>query len=123
MKLISVTFTDEDFEALQKHADERRMSVQEYIRFTVLKKEPTMFTVEEADRRAHEKYKCGDTFALPDLYSDEEWSKLPKSMTGGFGRKWFNFVNDKSADIEFMGVVRRLAKYRLVSGKDDDKED
>lgn len=122
MKLINIGFSDEDYEILLEAANERKMSVQEYIRVSVLKKEASIFTVEEAYRRSCA-IERGKVFTLPDLYSEEEWKQLPSNKAGGFGRRFFNYIQKNSDEVEFVNVVRRLARYRRKAEKKAEKEE
>ena len=113
MKNINIVFSDEDWEILQETANKMKMSVQDYIRQTMLKKKKTIFTVDEAEHRALAQFKQGKEFSLPDLYTDDEWRQLPRANAGVFGRNFFKYVESNSSQIEFTGMYRRIARYRI----------
>lgn len=120
MKQISIAFNDEDWCTIAEAANLKRMPIQEYIRMTLLgKKDTSIFTVEEAYRRACQMIEYGKTFSLPDLYSDEEWAQIPSTKAGAFGRQFFNYVKGRTSQVEFVGVVRRLARYRCIAAESE----
>lgn len=115
MPIVKLSLTDEEFDELSKQADGEKMSIQDYIRYRLLsKKNPSIFTPEEAEKRALEKYTAEDEpFTLPDVYG-EEWVKLNPRMTGAFGKRFYNYL--KTSDlIEFVGMTAdgRRATYRI----------
>lgn len=115
MPIVKLSLTDEEFRELLKQADGEKMSVQDFIRYKLLsKKNPSIFTPEEAEKRALEKYTREDKpFTLPDIYG-EEWEKLDPRMTGVFGKRFYNYL--KTSDlIVFAGMTadRRRATYRI----------
>lgn len=115
MPIVKISFTDEEFRELLKQADGEKMSVQDFIRYKLLsKKNPSIFTPEEAEKRALKKYTSDDKpFTLPDIYG-EEWKKLDPRMTGVFGKRFNNYL--KTSDlIAFAGMTadRRRATYRI----------
>ncbi len=121
MPLIKLSLTDEELAELQSilAADERtaNMSIQDFIRFKLLKKSnPAIFTPEEAVRRALEKFTPEDEpFTLPDIYG-EEWSSLNPRMTGVFGKRFFKHLkNTANSVIEYAGMTEdgRRATYRV----------
>lgn len=115
MPIVKLSLTDEEFEELLKQADGEKMSIQDYIRYRLLsKKNPSIFTPEEAEKRALEKFTAEDEpFTLPDVYG-EEWEKLNPRMTGVFGKRFYNYL--KTSDlIEYAGMTAdgRRATYRI----------
>ena len=121
MPLIKLSLTDEELAELQSilAADERtaNMSIQDFIRFKLLKKSnPAIFTPEEAVRRALEKFTPKDEpFTLPDIYG-EEWYSLNPTMTGVFGKRFFKHLkNNANSVIEYAGMTEdgRRATYRV----------
>lgn len=115
MPVVKLSLTTEEFEILSEQAAGEKMTVQDFIRYRLLsKKNPEIFTPEEAQRRALEKFGVEDEpFTLPDVYG-EEWEKLNPRMTGVFGKRFFNHVKD-SGSIEFAGMTAggRRATYRI----------
>ena len=115
MPIIKLSLTDEEFAELLKQADGEKMSIQDFIRYKLLsKKNPSIFTPEEAEKRALNKFTAEDEpFTLPDIYG-EEWEKLNPRMTGVFGKRFYNYL--KTSDlIEFAGMTAdgRRATYRI----------
>lgn len=90
MPVIKISLTEEEFRQLEELAAQQGMSIQDLFRFKLLnKKNPSIFTPEEAMRRALEKFSSkgpGYRFTLPDIYGSD-WSKLPSRMTGTFGKQ------------------------------------
>lgn len=112
MNVIRISFNDEDFSKLEKWASEKKMSVQDYIRVALFKNNSSVFTPEEAERRAIGKLTCGDTFSLPDLYEDDEWGSITRGEAGVFGKRFYRYVED-SDSIQFIGMVNRRARYQM----------
>ena len=119
MPIIKLSLTEEELADLQnlRGAEEttENMSIQDFIRFKLLRKSnPSIFTPEEAVRRALEKFSKDDKpFTLPDIYGDE-WSSLNPRMTGVFGKRFFNYL--KTIDsIEYDGMSQdgRRATYKV----------
>lgn len=119
MPIIKLSLTEEELADLQnlRGAEEttENMSIQDFIRFKLLgKSNPSIFTPEEAVRRALEKFSKDDKpFTLPDIYGDE-WSSLNPRMTGVFGKRFFNYL--KTIDsIEYDGMSQdgRRATYKV----------
>ncbi|MGL5973055.1 MAG: hypothetical protein ACRCZK_05040 [Oscillospiraceae bacterium] len=115
MPIVKLSLTDPEYQDLLNLADSENMSIQDLIRLKLLLiKNPSIFTPEEASRRALEKFSSADApFTLPDVYGDE-WSNLNPRMTGVFGKKFFNHL--KTIDsIEYVGMTpdRRRATYRI----------
>lgn len=115
MPVIKLSLTEDEFKDLSRLADGEKMSIQDFIRYKLLdKKNPSIFTPEEAERRALEKFTSEDAaFTLPDVYG-EEWSELNPRMTGVFGKRFFNYLKTSNT-IEFAGMTSdgRRATYRV----------
>ena len=124
MKHITIDFSDKDWEILESAANKQKKTVQQHIRDTLFQRKPTIFTVEEAERRAIARLSPGDEFQLPDLYDDAEWSTLSLSSAGVFGRRWFNYIegNPSETPIEFVRMFRRRATYRIKKTEHTDQE-
>jgi len=121
MPVIKLSLTDDEVQRLQQIMEEEdntsNMTIQDYIRFKVLgQTNPSIFTPEEAVRRALEKFSTDDgPFTLPDIYGDE-WQLLNPRMTGVFGKRFFNYLKaDSSSQIEYVGMVDRdrRASYKI----------
>lgn len=115
MPVVKLSLAEDEFEELSKLAGDEKMSVQDFIRYKLLsKKNPEIFTPEEAEKRALEKFTAEDEpFTLPDVYGDD-WEKLDPRMTGVFGKRFFNYLKTSKL-IEFAGMTagRRRATYRI----------
>lgn len=115
MPVVRISLNDESYEELQGMAKGENLSIQDYIRKVVFKKEATIFTVEEAVRRIQ----AGavdhlEEFTLPDVYSDE-WV-IERGPAGVFGKNFFNYVEEHTElGIHFkdMGKYGRRATYIL----------
>lgn len=112
MKIIRISFSDENFFVLENYAKEKKMSVQDYIRFVLFHESSSIFTPEEAEKRAKIKIEKDSTFSLPDLYDEEEWSSISRGEAGVFGRRFFKYI-ENSENIEFVDMFNRRARYRL----------
>lgn len=116
MPVIKISLTKDQDEELRNLANEKEMSIQDFIRYTLFsKKNPSIFVPEEAVKRALKKFSKEDPpFSLPDVYGDE-WSKLDPRMTGVFGKRFFNYLkNFDSIDFAGMTPDGRRATYRVV---------
>lgn len=119
MPIIKLSLTEEELDALQNLRGENvetvNMSIQDFIRYKLLgKSNPSIFTPEEAVRRALEKFtKDDEPFSLPDIYASD-WSSLNPRMTGVFGKRFFNYLKNIEA-IEYAGMTPdgRRALYRI----------
>lgn len=119
MPIVKISLTDSEYQNLLNLANGENMSIQDLIRFKLLSiKNPSIFTPEEAVRRALEKFCSEDIpFTLPDIYGDE-WVNLNPRMTGVFGKKFFNHL--KTIDsIEYVGMTpdSRRATYKIAEGE------
>lgn len=111
MNVLRISFSDSDYNFLEKKALEKKISVQDYIREVVLETKYSIFTPEEAVKRAKQKIEKGGTFYLSDLYETEEWTSISRGEAGVFGKRFFKYV--QGTDIEFIGMVCRKAKYKI----------
>lgn len=118
MPVIKISLTEEEFSELEALAAKEKMSIQDLFRYKTLanaKKNPAMFTPEEAVKRALEKFSAEDPpFTLPDIYG-EAWLDLNPRMTGVFGKRFFNYTAAIDA-IQFVGMTpnNRRAVYRIA---------
>lgn len=116
MPVIKISLTEEEFSELETLATKEKMSIQDLFRYKLLaKKNPAMFTPEEAVKRALEKFSAEDPpFTLPDIYG-EAWFDLNPRMTGVFGKRFFNYTAAIDA-IQFVGMTpnNRRAVYRIA---------
>lgn len=116
MPVVKISFTNDEYHELENLARVEKMSIQDYIRLKMLsQKNPSIFVPEEAVRRALKKFTKEDApFTLPDVY-EELWTELNPRMTGVFGKRFFNYINNID-EIEFVGMTSdgRRATYRIV---------
>ena len=121
MPIVKISLTEEEMtEVLNLRDSEdvtKDMTVQDFFRFKLLeKRNPSMFTPEEAVSRALEKFTVEDApFTLPDIYGDE-WLSLNPRMTGVFGKRFFKYVeNLESIEYHGMSEDSRRATY-IIKG-------
>lgn len=113
MPVVKLSLTDEYYQKLKEMADAEFMSMQDYIRNKIFQ-EKTIFTPEEAVKRAHDgRFSNGQEFSLPDIF-DDDWD-IERSLAGVFGKRFYNYVMDNDCGIEFvnMGKHGRRAMYQL----------
>ena len=112
--LIRFSVTDDEYRILLDAAASESMSIQDYIRSTLLgDRTDSLFTPGRAVELALSKFKEGDSpWSLPDVYGDL-WSSLDQKLAGPFGKRFYNHI--KNIDkIEFVGMDKRRATYRIV---------
>ena len=113
MPVVKLTLNDKYYQKLSEMAQAEKMSVQDFIREKLFH-EDTIFTPEEAVKRAHDgRFFDGKEFSLPDIYADS-WS-IERGPAGVFGKKFYNYVMDNDTGIEFVDMDKygRRAMYRL----------
>lgn len=113
MPVVKLTLNDLYYQKLVEMAQEEKMSVQDFIRDKLFQ-ENTIFTPEEAVRRAHDgRFADGREFSLPDVYG-EDWT-IDRGAAGVFGKRFYNYVIDGNTGIKFVAMDRygRRAMYQL----------
>lgn len=75
---------------LEKDAEDSMMTVQDYIRSRLFPAED-IFTMLELVKRI--KAKGPFEFTISDLYSDEEWSSVDRSVAGVLGKNFYKFTS------------------------------
>lgn len=123
MPIIRFFATQEECERLQAEATAQGVTLAVLARMRILQtQEDLTFSPGEICRRALDAVQAGtiaraEPWAIPDLYTEEEWSMLPKGSNGITGRTFFQYVkeNGKSMDIYCHGYdnKRRLATYTV----------
>ena len=78
---------------LEDAARENRMSIQEYIRYKLFG-EKTIFSVDEVIQRIQAGNFEGIEFTVPDVYTDEEWSRIDRGNAGVLGKNFYNHVTE-----------------------------
>ena len=111
MPFIKLTLSEDELDSLQEIAKEKNMGVQDYIRLVFFNKK-SIFTPEEAEKRARNRTKDIGPFSLPDLYTSDEWGLISTGEAGVFGRRFFKFCQN-SAYVEYLGMANRRARYIL----------
>ena len=111
----TLTFSEDENEMVKHMAEERGVSIQQYIKLCVFGDDysEAIFTPAEAVRRA-KLYPRGTTFSLPSLYGSA-WT-LKRGASGVFGKRFFNYVNVEHAakEIKFVGMKGNLAYYERL---------
>lgn len=113
MPVVKLTLSEEYYQKLSEMAQAEKMSIQDLIR-NKLFPENTIFTPEEAVRRAHDgRFSNGQEFSLPDVYG-EDWN-IERGPAGVFGKRFYNYISDNEVGIVFldMGKYGRRAMYKL----------
>ena len=110
MPIVKLTLSEEYYEKLVDMASDEKKSVQDFIRDKIFE-EKTIFTPEEAAKRAFAKFDKETIFTLPDIYG-EEWT-LERGPAGVFGKAFYNYTQDYDCGIKFvdMGPGGRRARY------------
>ena len=109
----------------RNQAGEMGLSIQETIKVKMLKN--YILNPIEATKRAmdpkFQKEHLGNTFELPDLYSDEEWPADDRGVAGAFGKAFFNYVYKREpGNIRYVDGGRdgKRAVYKLVDDSNID---
>ena len=113
MPVVKFTLNEDYYKKLEKMAEDKNQSIQDYIRHTLFQIN-TIFTPEEAVKRIQHRDFKNKEVTLPDVYG-EEWS-IVRGPAGVFGKNFFNYIEDNpDLGIEFinMGKYGRRATYKL----------
>ncbi|MCP1110558.1 single-stranded DNA-binding protein [Ohessyouella blattaphilus] len=117
MPTIKFSLNDEYFKKLEKAAEDKGMTIQDYIRYKLFDLN-TIFTVEEAVRRVQNGGYNDETFSLPDLYK-EEWT-LERGMAGVFGKNFYNFISEHTElGIKAQGYDKKIRREIYTYKKED----
>lgn len=103
---------DEYSKKLEEAAAEKRMSIQEYIRFKLFD-ETTIFSVDEVIKRIQAGDFDDEEFTVPDVFTEEEWSQLDRGKAGVLGRNFYNYITD-NPDLGISYVKDKTIKGRAV---------
>lgn len=109
---------DEYSKKLEDAAAEKRMSIQEYIRYKLFN-ETTIFSVDEVLKRIHTGDFEGKEFTVPDVFTDEEWSQIDRGNAGVLGKNFYNHITENpDLGIYFVPgkTIRRRAVYTYKKG-------
>lgn len=108
MPTIKFSLNDEYFKTLGKAAEDKGMTIQDYIRYKLFDLN-TIFTVEEAVRRVQTGNYKDKTFSLPDLYGDS-WT-LERGMAGVFGKNFYKYISKhKELGIKAQGYDKKTRR-------------
>ncbi|WP_297959389.1 DUF1413 domain-containing protein [uncultured Ruminococcus sp.] len=110
-KIVKFSLSDESYELLCGRAEEKRLSLQDYIRMELFP-DAVKLTPLDAIKEALKKYNAGESFTVPEILGDR-WD-LPNGEAGQFGKKFFQLVESEySSELEFAGLNRnKRAVYR-----------
>lgn len=97
---------------LEKDAAEKRMNIQEYIRFKLFN-ETTIFSVDELVKRIQAGDFENKEFTVPDAYSVEEWYQIDRGNAGVLGKNFYNHITDHP-ELGIRFVPNRTIKRRAV---------
>ncbi|NLG02404.1 MAG: DUF1413 domain-containing protein [Clostridia bacterium] len=93
-------------------AADKRMSIQEYIRYKLFN-ETTIFSVDEVIKRIQAGDFDGKEFTVPDVFTEEEWSQIDRGKAGVLGRNFYIHIT-KNPDLGISFVKDRNIKRRAV---------
>ena len=99
-------------------AAEKRMSIQEYIRYKLFN-ETTIFSVDEVIKRIHAGNFDGKEFTVPDVFTDEEWSHIDRGNAGVLGNNFFKHIKKHPELGIYFGpdkTIKRRAVYTYKKG-------
>ena len=105
---------------LENDASEKRMNIQEYIRYKLFN-ETTIFSVDEVLTRIKNGNFEIKEFCVPDVYSEDEWSIIYRGNAGVLGKNFYNFITEHpELGIRFVPnkTIKRRAVYTLVKEND-----
>ena len=91
MPTIKFSLNDDYFHKLEETAENKGMTIQDYIRYKLFDLN-TIFTVEEAVRRVKNGDYKDKFFTLPDVYGDQ-WT-LERGIAGVFGKRFYNYITE-----------------------------
>ena len=97
---------------LEADAAAKHMNIQEYIRYKIWG-EVTIFSVDEAIKRIQAGDFIGKEFTVPDVYTEEEWSRIDRGTAGVLGKNFYNYVTDHP-ELGIRFVQNRTIKRRAV---------
>ncbi len=99
-------------ERLEADAKAKHMNIQEYIRYKLFG-EVTIFSVNEVIKRIQEGCFENKEFTVPDVYTDEEWSRIDKGNAGVLGNNFYKYIT-KHPELGIRFVHGRTIKRRAV---------
>ena len=103
---------------LEAAAAERRMSVQEYIRYKLFG-EATIFSVDEVIKRLQAGEFSGKEFTIPDVFTHEEWSRIDRGNAGVLGKNFYAYITEHpELGVRYVAgkTIKRRAVYTYRKG-------
>ena len=97
---------------LEAAAAEKRMNIQEYIRYKLFN-EKTIFSVDEVIKRIQAGGFEGKEFTVPDVFSDDEWSQIDRGNAGVLGKNFYIHITE-NPDLGIRFVPNKTIKRRAV---------
>ena len=117
MPTIKFSLNDACYNKLETAAEDKGMTIQDYIRYKLFDLN-TIYTVEEAVRRVQTGDFKGQTFVLPDLYPDA-WS-LERGMAGVFGKNFNHYISEHpELGIKDCGYDKKTRREMYTYAKED----
>lgn len=102
---------DEYSKKLKTLAEDKRMSIQDFIRYKIFD-ETTIFTIDEAVTRIQNGNYKDKEFTLPDVYGDD-WTMSREDGAGALGKNFFNYITDHP-ELGIRFIPDRTIKRRAV---------
>lgn len=109
---------DEYSKKLESAAADKRMSIQEYIRYKLFG-ETTIFSVDEVIKRIQAGDFEGKEFTVPDVFTEDEWSQIDRGNAGVLGKNFYIHITaNPELGISFVKnkTIKRRAVYTYKKG-------
>lgn len=103
---------DEYSKRLENAAAEKRMTIQEYIRYKLFN-EKTIFSVDEVIKRIQAGDFDGKEFTVPDVFTDNEWRQIDRGKAGVLGKNFYIHITE-NPDLGISFVKDKTNKRRAV---------
>lgn len=112
MKRFTLTMTDDEYEKLEKEAKDNKVTITELINSILFpERKNNIVSLSTVVERALSK-QSGDEFAVPDLFSFEEYNGINRGIAGTIGREFSKLVKDDySSEFEQLGKRNRQTVY------------
>jgi hypothetical protein len=92
-KIISFGVTAEEFQKIQKEAEQKNMSISMYCKSLIISEANFIKYYNHLIKKI-EKFPLGISFTIRDLMGDEIWDKIPKGIKLSMGRQFYTQVNN-----------------------------
>lgn len=120
-KVVRFALEDSKYDELIVAAEKAGKSVQDYVRGVLFPDEPIYsFDAAQAVSVALKKYNKGETFTLPDLYSQSEWEMLTcqTGTAGAHGKRFNKYIEEHCIGqiemLEEIDKATRRAVYKIL---------